>query len=175
MSRYPAAAVLVVTLALWATPVWAHDAAPPGTYLVTPRVDPAPLTDISPWSNTIIANGSPQTAELWVLLLLAHAAVLAAFAKSRRALVGLLIVMLLVFSVEATVHSVHHLGDGERASNCEFATIAGQLSVVPADVVVFDHVLAPAAGERSPDPEIPPRSVAYPPSRGRAPPARPSV
>lgn len=110
-----------------------------------------------------------------MLLLLVPTAILAIRARSRRVLIVLLVTVLAVFLVETAVHSVHHLGDGEHANHCDFATIAGELSVVPAEVIAVDPVLT-MAGDRSPAaPLIPPRSLISAPSRGRAPPAPPSL
>ena len=174
MGRFAAAAVLVAALALMASPVWGHDGAPPVSG-VAPSLDLTPVSGPPPVSTATIAHASPETAGLWMLLLLAPAAILAACARSRRVLIVLLVVVLAVFLAEAAVHSVHHLGEGEHAHHCDFATIAGELSVVPAAVIAIDYVLTMAGGGSPTAPLVPPRRLISAPSRGRAPPALPSV
>src|SRR5262245_16924323 len=168
--------VLLACLVLVAHPAWAHDAAPLGLPHVAsspPHLEPASPTSLP----ALIAATRiyPETTGFWLLLLVASFGILGARAGPRRIVAGLLVVGLAPFSVEAAVHSVHHLGDRKEASRCDVATIAGQLSAVPADAVVFDLALIVVGSAPPADPPAPGRRLLFSPNRGRAPPVSPSV
>jgi hypothetical protein len=168
--------VLMAALLLLAAPGWAHENAPAiRTVAATPPLDLVPVTGTPSPPPETIAGAPGDAAGYGALLILAAIAVLVARIKSRRVVMALLVIALTVFSVEATVHSVHHLGDANHETHCDFASVAAQLSVVAADGVVVDHTLTVAAGGFNAAPLVVPARLVYSPNRGRAPPARPSA
>src|SRR5262245_61576415 len=165
---------LLICVLLLVCPAWAHDAAPSRPPQValslqglpsSPSPAPAPQAIAS-------AHGSPEAVGPWSLLLLTSIAILAARTRPRRLVAGVLVVVLVVFSVETAVHSVHHLGAREEASRCEVASIAGHLSAVPAEAVVCDLTLSAVGSAPPAEPPVPAQRLPYSPNRGRAPPAR---
>jgi hypothetical protein len=177
MGRLARVVVLLACLVMVAHPAWAHDDAPLGSLHVASSLHRVPgIASPGPPPETMAApHASPETAAPGLLLLLASIAMLAACTKPRRVLVGLLAFGLVLFSAEAAVHSVHHLGDREEASRCDVATIAGQLAAVPADAVIFDLALIAVGSAPPVEPPAPARRPLYSPNRGRSPPASPSA
>jgi hypothetical protein len=127
-------------------------------------IAPAPIVPLD-LPATSLRAAAPVTSPVALLLGLAAGALLALSARMRprRALVLALTVLLVVFAVEAGVHSVHHLGD-RAASACAIAAAAGHLTVCLDDgppvvavplaavgAVANEHHAAPAAPGLGPD------------------------
>jgi hypothetical protein len=114
------------------------------------------------------ARGSSSSftiAALAALLLLVSAL------RGRRMLAATLVLMAVVLSFEAGLHSVHHLGDSDRSAACAVASASAHLngvSVQPPDA----EPRAPAAAERVTHLASTPRcSFVIAPHEGRGPPA----
>ena len=93
-----------------------------------------------------------------------------ASARGRAIAVGLSLV-LTVFTVETTVHSVHHLADPEAGADCSVLSVSQNLAWGAADLVATDGPpldVTTAVSVRSDDG---PRWQLHRPSQGRAPPA----
>jgi hypothetical protein len=139
-------AVLVVALvvSVAAAPAWAHD-------------ESASALDLAPASSVV------ETALVVVLG--------AAIGLSRRRRIALaLAVVLPLLGFEVGLHSVHHLDDQQKASQCVVASASTHLNGTPVDAPrpVAPIEYAPAPTPAPPDLAAPHRSLA--PHEGRAPP-----
>jgi hypothetical protein len=118
--------------------------------------------------------GLPTTGLLWAgLALIAGTGLLRlAACRSRGRVIALgLSLALGVFTVEASVHSVHHLAEPETAATCSVLTGSQHLSWGEAQAAAADAPplrVAPAPLLRADDA---PPSLIYRPHQGRAPPA----
>lgn len=121
----------------------------------------------APVSSVVAAVPASPTVPLIPLLVLA-ASLIPAF-RSRRAVAGLLMVLLAMFAFEAGVHSVHHIGDQDEAARCVVASASSSLSGAIADP---GTLVAPAATDDVAPPlelgTLPQRFAL--PDQGRAPP-----
>jgi len=171
--RLAVVAGLVVALGLGVMPAEAHRRLAPATVAVetTAALDvalaapPAEALGRLVWT----AGPSPVDAPVLVVVALAVAGVLAS-RRPRRAAALVMVLALAVFSVEAGVHSVHHLGDRERSEHCAVAVAAQHLSGDLTDGVPLD---GPALVASTADVVVvaeSPSSRAVSPHQGRAPP-----
>ena len=142
-------AVLVVALVLWplaAAPAWAHDGR-------------ASVLDLVPTANAGDAH-----------LLVVLGAVVGLGLGRRRRLALALAVALPLLGFEIGLHSVHHLGDPEHASQCVVASatthVNGTLVDAPRPIIPVEYTPQPAPV--APAVAAPRRSLA--PHEGRAPP-----
>jgi hypothetical protein len=114
---------------------------------------------------TILRAGPPAATPLLLLFGLVSGLLVALAARwqPRRVLVLALVALLAVFTVEAGIHSVHHLGE-RAATTCAIAAAAGHLTLclddgppvvsgglTQAGVVAEEHVASPAAPGRGLD------------------------
>jgi hypothetical protein len=134
--------LLALTLLVLAPPAWAHRIAPasPDRAAMVPEASGS-----EPQRPELPASGAspdvPRSAAApWALLIAAGVAVIVV--RSRRAVAGLVVVLLAVFLFDAAIHSVHHLGDRDGAARCVVESAASHLSGV---VLAMDSIAPPAA------------------------------
>ena len=115
------ATVLFVVLAMGVR-ASAHTAAPTTDQI--PRLGlgsvPAPVA-----SALALVSGAPSPSTAWLALVAAIPILL--FRRSRRAAALVLVLILLVFAFEASIHSVHHIGD-QHADQCVVGAAATHLA-----------------------------------------------
>jgi hypothetical protein len=154
--RLTLAVLLAVTLLAGATAAWAH----PVAEVVTVQAEPPAAPVETPATTMPLA--------LVVGLVLAVAGVAAA---PRRALALALVLVLGLLALELGIHSVHHLGDRQAASQCDVASASTHVhgatpqapTCAPWVPTLLGAVLAPEAGQ--------PGGRLIRPDEGRAPPA----
>ena len=163
--RRPALALVALALVGLLVPALAH--AHPGGLVVAPT----PLVPLE-LPATSLRAAAPAIPPVALLLGLAAGALLALAARSRprRALVLALTLLLVVFAVEAGVHSVHHLGD-RAASACAIAAAAGHLTVCLDDGPPVVAVPLAAVGAVTDEGPAAPAAPGLGPDLARAPPA----
>ena len=135
----------------------------------TPAVVPAPLADVRPVS---IAPATPAPRPLWPLAAgLALAGLALTVVAPRRALRLALVLLLVVFTAESAVHSVHHLADQQAAKHCVIAAASAHVHGVSLDAPAQTLWLPTPVGAVAA--AAPDRPGARPlrPDEGRAPPA----
>ncbi len=166
-------AVVLLALSLFAlgTPAWAHPGVSelgaldrPATALPSSPSEAAPSPS---WAAGPAASREQPDAHWIVLLAVGVGAV--AGRRSRRAVAGLVVILLSLFLFEGAVHSVHHLGDRSGTGRCVMESAASHLSGAVPDL---DSIGPPVATR---DPEFlgevfPPRAEPFGPDRDRAPP-----
>ena len=147
--------------------------------VAAPASGPAPVTGApatvaaprpaGPAPGPALLQTSPSLA--WVALAALVLAGVASRRRPRAAAATGLVLLLAVLAFESGVHSVHHLGDSERAQACVAAATSQHLAGVESDAIVVGH--APARREIAPvalAAPLPPSRPASP-HAGRAPPA----
>jgi hypothetical protein len=162
LSRVPALSSIGLVVAiglLAAAPAWAH--VPPSTASTIVALVDQPL----------LVAGTPPSPPAWLAgIALALAAGALAAGRRRGLRVGL-VLLLVVFLLEAGTHSVHHLADQGGAAQCAVAMASAQVHGATADcptdavsrpVVVARIVLAETTR---------PGAAPLRPDEGRAPPA----
>jgi hypothetical protein len=119
---------------------------------------------------SVVAAGPGSLSVPWIpLLALVLAASLIRPCRSRRAAVVLLVALLGGFAFEGGVHSVHHLGDEDAATQCAMASASSSLSGAGGSPV---ELVAPVEAETVAwqlEPTAPSQRFAHP-AQGRAPP-----
>jgi hypothetical protein len=88
-----------------------------------------------------------------------------------RAIAVALSLVLTVFTVETTVHSVHHLADPEAGADCSVLSVSQNLAWGAADLVATDGPPLDVTTVVSVRSDDGPRWQLHRPSQGRAPPA----
>jgi hypothetical protein len=162
--RLTLAVLLAVTLLAGATAAWAHPVAEVVTVQAEPPAAAAPPAPAAP----VETPATTMPLALVVGLVLAVAGVAAA---PRRALALALVLVLGLLALELGIHSVHHLGDRQAASQCDVASASTHVhgatpqapTCAPWVPTLLGAVLAPEAGQ--------PGGRLIRPDEGRAPPA----
>ena len=163
--RRPVLALVAVALVGLLVPVLAH------AHSGGLGVAPAPAAPLQLPAGTLRA--APPVAPPFALLLGVAAGALLALAarvRPRRALVLALTVLLVVFAVEAGVHSVHHLGD-RTVSACAIAAAVGHLAVCLDEGSPVVAAPLAAVGAVTDERSVAPAAPGLGPDLARAPPA----
>ena len=168
--RLTLAALLAIALLAGSTGAWAH---PVVVEVVTVEAEPStaaePTTAAAP--PVLVAPVDTRATTMPVALVLSLAlAVAGGAAAPRRALALTLVLVLSVLALEPGIHSVHHLGDLQAASQCE-SPRSRRTCTAPLPQ-------APPRGRGCPRPSAPclasefgqPRRPSIRPDEGRAPP-----
>jgi hypothetical protein len=119
----------------------------------------------------VASNSTASIRPLAGVLFMAGGAVAFWGGRSRRLrLVGLSL-FLVVGAYEGAIHSVHHLGDADAASQCRVASSNEHITVIDVDVPGVARYMLPVSD--SPPPVQPSRAltISRAPDVGRAPPA----
>lgn len=129
--------------------------------VVTVAADTLPTTEWRPE----VSTSSP-----WLPLIAAAIGLLVALRWPRRAVTAVVVLVLVVFSYEQAIHSVHHLDDRKAAAACAVASASAQLSGTPVDSPAVADLLLPLLQLGPPDTAA--KAALRPCSahRGRAPP-----
>lgn len=149
--------LLMVAMEGLATPAWADHGRPAE----------ASARDASAVPLATAAEAISSGGTLWPVLLVA-AALLIISIGSRRSGVGLVAGLLLLFTFEGAIHSVHHIGDPKGQSRCAVESASSHLGGILADpiaVEVFDIALGTVS---RPAPAVPSQPLRA--ARQRAPP-----
>jgi len=168
------ASLLLLTAAVLAlvTPAWAHDKQSSFSTAFTPPIESAKVVPPAASSSrgAQIVGVSAQGMLSSVILLLGFGMALGAAARLRRcSLIAFLLVVLVAFSFEAGVHSVHHLGSPHDADQCALASASTHLGGAAVESVHLDvPPLSGALAERPLSWIVSPRPLL--PDHQRAPP-----
>jgi hypothetical protein len=163
--RLTLAAVLAIALLAGSTGAWAH----PVVEVVT-AVEAEPPPAAAPPA-LIAPVETPATTMPGALVLSLALVVAGVAAAPRRALALALVLVLGVLALELGIHSVHHLGDRQAASQCDVASASTHVhgatpqapTCGPWVPTILGAVLAPESGQ--------PGARITRPDEGRAPPA----
>ena len=162
MPRTRLVVLLVLALvALVAGPAFSHEPAPA----------PAPIPVVAQALTETIAAAAPGPSLPWTVIAAVVTMAGVGAWRPRRAVAVALVLVAVVLAFETGVHSTHHLGRADDASQCVVAGVSAHLSAnlvditldVPRAVVTDTPVTAPAP------PAVTARVIA--PDAGRAPPA----
>jgi fumarate reductase subunit D len=139
------------------------------TTLVSAHPGTAAPIEAAPTVVTVAADTLP-TSSPWLPLVAAAIGLLVALRWPRRAVTAVVVLVLVVFSYEQAIHSVHHLDDRKAAAACAVASASAQLSGTPVDSPAVADLLLPLLQLGPPDTAA--KAALRPCSahRGRAPP-----
>jgi fumarate reductase subunit D len=137
--------------------------------LVSAHPGTAAPIETTPTVVTVAAATLP-TSSPWLPLVAAAIGLLVALRWPRRAVTAVVVLVLVVFSYEQAIHSVHHLDDRKAAAACAVASASAQLSGTPVDSPAVADLLLPLLQLGPPDTAA--KAALRPCSahRGRAPP-----
>jgi hypothetical protein len=163
----PLLALAAVLILGAAGPLWAHPASSSAVESPTPIVAPEP----DPAPSGIPVAPEPQSIS-WLLLPGALVAAIAAWRCRRVIVAPALVALLVVFTFEDALHSVHHGVDPGETADCVIAAASAHVPATTLDAVPTTDLVAPS-GE---DPRRELRQTNPPvrcpcPDQGRAPPA----
>jgi hypothetical protein len=163
---FPVRRLICALLAVWLLGLLLPLAAHAHSRGVTAEPIPAPLERVAS-----LRAAAPTAPPIALPLALAAGVLLAVAAyHPRRALALSLAALLVVFTAEAAVHSVHHLGDHAGAA-CAVAATACQLAAVVDHVSPAVQAPPPASVAVTAGHEAPPPAPRHGPDPARAPPA----
>ncbi len=171
MRRIVVQCLAVVALLGVAAPVSAHIPERAGTTTLAQTIGtavPGPAPPVPVPVDPALTKVAASPLVLWLVLLSLTASLIAA-SRSRRTAVSLLSMLLAVFAVEGSVHSVHHLGEPRDAVRCVVESVSSNLSGVAGESVDAHGSTERADVTTTLEPLAPPqRSLG--PQGGRAPP-----
>jgi hypothetical protein len=155
-------------LTLWtlaiASAALAHPRTAPASAVVAAA---APAEETLQWRSASDVE-SATTAEIWVAVAIVA---LVCIRRFRTVLAIATVAALLVLTCESGVHSVHHLGDPDGASQCLVASATTHLAGVPTAPPSFDVVSVLSFDRLSVSAQAITASQSFRPDAGRAPPA----
>ena len=164
---FPVRRVICALLAVWLVGLLLPLAAHAHSRSVTPEPASAPLERVAS-----LRAAAPVMPPIALPLALGAGVLLTAAAacRSRRVFALSLAALLVVFTAEAAVHSVHHLGDRAGAT-CAVAAIACQLAAAVDDATPAVQAPPPVSVAVTAGHEAPPPAPRHGPDPARAPPA----